>query len=195
MSFDVLAALSQGIVSGASACDYPAESDVRYGVSYGTGSLTGTLGYVNDTGSTHSPADIIRTLLITLGGGSDPESNSAWPIFSDREPTAPDESITVYNTEGRFDGRVMTGEIQGPRGIQVRVRSKTPASGWAKSSLLRTLMAEGIHRDYVTVGAARYLVQSVAKIGNVIALGKESPTSQRNIFTINAVTTITQCDL
>lgn len=139
---------------------------------------------------THSPADIIRTLLITLGLGVDPDSAGQWPIFSDREPTAPDEVITVYNTQGRSDGRVMEGEVQGPRGIQVRLRSKTPQSGWEKADAIRTALAESIYRNIVVVGAVRYLVQSVAKIGDVIALGKDSTNSQRNLFTINAVTTI-----
>lgn len=142
----------------------------------------------------HSPADIVRTLLIAKGVGTDPDSaNPVWPIFADREPTSPDNVITVYNTPGRYNGRVMQGEVQGPEGIQVRIRAANSAKGWLKADEVHTMMAEGVLRDIVTIGAARYLVQAISRIGDVLPLGKESPTSQRNIFTINAVVTVTQC--
>ena len=197
MAADITALLSHGLIAsaGGGVCDYPIEGDVRFGVDYGDG-MTGSLvvsGDVANPLTTHSPADVIRWALIALGMGSDPGVNNSWPIFSDREPTSPDELITVYNTAGTNDGRVMAGEVQGPRGIQVRVRSKTPQAGWMKADSIRTALAESLYRMTLTIGAAQYLVQSVSKIGNILALGKESPTSQRNLFTINAVTTITQC--
>jgi hypothetical protein len=179
-------------------CDYPVESDVRFGIVYGFGAYTGTLivssiPYPSATTLlVHSPADILRHALINLGVGPLPPT-TPWPIFASSEPDVPDNCITVYDSLGNDDGRTMpNGTLQQHQGIQVRIRSLDHATGWTKSQQIRSILAEGIYYTGVLIGTTPYLIHSVNQIGNVLALGKEIPTSKRTIFVINAVISVRQ---
>jgi hypothetical protein len=140
----------------------------------------------------HSHADISRYLLIDLDLGTVPTDEGAWPIFADREPESPDDCITVYNTQGLDEGRDMiSGELFGHQGIQVRVRAAVQQTGWAKATAIQKAMAESVLRTAVSISSSDYLVQCFAKIGDVLNLGKH-PTSNRYLFTINAVVSARQ---
>ncbi len=140
---------------------------------------------------TYSPAQVIARLLIDLGLGSDPETAGAWPVSSSGEPAAPDNCITVYNTQGTDGGRAMvTGELLGNYGFQVRVRAKDTETGWTKADAIQTALAESVYQETVHVGARTYLVHAVSRIGDVFEIGKEVPTSKRSVFTINATVTL-----
>lgn len=142
---------------------------------------------------THSPADVVRWLLVALGLGTDPEGGDSWPVFAAGEPDSPDNCITVFDTVGTDDGRVMvTGEAVRHPGIQVRVRAKNHATGWAKADAIRTALAQSVYLEAVAVGGNHYLLHSASKIGNVLALGKESPVSKRSIFTLNCQVSVKQ---
>lgn len=184
---------------GVATCDYPAEGDVRLGVAYDDGDLVGTLfvpGMLlsdDDSPLSHSPADIVRRLLILLGAGVSPSNGAVWPIYASSEPGAPDDVVTVYDTAGVEDGRAMTdGELFRHFGFQVRVRSIDHPSGWSKASEVQDLLARSTYDLVVTMpDDTRYLVHCVSHIGEVIALGKEVPSSKRNLFTVNATVTLT----
>lgn len=140
----------------------------------------------------HSPADIVRGVLIDLGAASSPDISprTAWPAFSGKEPDSPDEVITLYDTQGFSDGRFMIdGELFSHPGIQLRVRSKDTPRGYSKASQLRSALA-GILNAELTIGANSYVLHCVAKISDVIALGDESPQSKRQLFTVNAVASV-----
>jgi hypothetical protein len=140
---------------------------------------------------THSPADIIRWLLVSLGLGSDPDEGAPWPVYAAGEPNAPDNVITVYDTAGTDDGRSMIdGEVMGHNGVQIRVRSTTHPVGYAKADAVWTALCEEVYDNTVTIDGVSYLVHSVNKIGDVLALGKEVPASKRSLFTINAVVSV-----
>lgn len=142
---------------------------------------------------THSPADIIRNLLVNLGLGTTPSAAGSWPVYAEREPDAPDSVITVYNTAGRKDGRVQVGgEVQEHHGFQVRIRAANPVTGYTKAQAIAIALDETVYQDTVTISAATYLVHAVSRVGSVLALGKETPTSKRNLFTINAVAALRQ---
>lgn len=142
---------------------------------------------------TDSPADIIRTLLINKGLGTALADDDDWPIFADGEPDTPDSVITVYNTVGRQGGRVMPGgERQEHHGVQVRVRDPDSQGGYAKARAIAVAFDESVRLNSVTIGASVYLVHSVSRVGDVFALGKETPTSKRNLFTINAIVALRQ---
>lgn len=135
----------------------------------------------------HSPADIVRRALIADGAGTAPESGQAWPVFSSKEPNTPDQVITVYNTAGFSDGRFMVdGELFYHPGVQVRVRSLTSPLGATKAESLRNFMAR-LHNESITLGGTPYTLFCLGKITEVRELGDESPTSKRQIFTIEAV--------
>src|SRR5688572_21893255 len=102
------------VEEGGGSCDHPGVDDVRDGVSYSSGALVGTLTLPDEedvrdgveyggggdefTGTltvpalpsggdgplAHSPADILRHLLIDLGYGEtppEPGNQATWPIF------------------------------------------------------------------------------------------------------------------
>lgn len=143
----------------------------------------------------HSPADIVEYLLVDKGIGIIPiGDNDIWPVYSSGEPTLPDNCITIKTTDGiQFGRSQQTGEIWSYYGFQVRVRSKKPGVGWAKTNQIQTLLAQSIYRETVTiptqdgVAAKSYLVHCIAGIGNVLYIGKEKETSKRNIHTLNAL--------
>jgi hypothetical protein len=133
----------------------------------------------------HSPADIVRTLLsINLF--------EVWPVYVDSEPNTPDSVITIYDTSPRPDGRSMIdGEVWLHYGIQLRIRSLDHPTGYAKATSIHDTLAEQVKRASVTLGGSVYLVWSVSPKG-VIRMGKDKPSTKRNIFTVNALCPITR---
>lgn len=174
----------------------PTEGQVELGVGYGSGGteFTGTLfvpgGLVTPTDDLllHSPADILRTALVALGQGTEPSSHGAWPLFATGEPSSPDNAVTVFDTQGGSDGRAMgSGELFQHWGVQVRVRSVDHATGWHKTGAIRYALSTGCYQQGVVMtDSTTYLIHAVTNIGEVVALGKEVPSSKRNLFTLNA---------
>jgi hypothetical protein len=139
-----------------------------------------------------SPADVVRTLLASSGLASEPGTGAAWPAFVTKEPAAPDSCITVYNTRGSGDGRShVDGELLARPGVQVRLRCSDPRVGWDKLTQVQTWMAKLLSVP-VVVDASKYTVLSFVRIGDVLELGKETPTSMRSLFTLNALVNIVQ---
>lgn len=142
---------------------------------------------------THSPADVIRHLLVNLGGGVLPSAGGSWPIYVDSEPDTPDSVITLYDTAGIIQGRThIDGEIQEKHGILVRVRAASHTTGYTKARAIAVLMDETAKRDIVTIGGTNYFVNAITRTTDVIRLGKNKPTSNRNLFTINAIVSLRQ---
>ena len=147
----------------------------------------------SESGLTHSPADIVRYLLVDVAQGTLPEDESAWPIFADSEPDEPDECITVYDTSGIVEGRAhKTGEVQEHYGIQVRLRCLTPESGYARMRTLMLVMDELIRLDHVSIVNSEYLVTAISRKGGILSLGEETPNSKRYVFTLNAIVSLKQ---
>ena len=148
---------------------------------------------------THSPAQIIRDLLVDLGLGTLPSDGGSWPIYNNNTPDSPDSVITITDTVGTSDGRTHTdGEAQEHPGFQVAVRNDSPQGGWEKMNAIRVALSETISRnelsitDNVGTGTSSYIVYAVSKLGGIFALGKDTPTSKRNLFTLNAVVALRQ---
>lgn len=168
--------------------EIPAESDVRLGVQYGADGVeyTGTLGASLSTASAHSPADILRWVLVSLNLLSNPADDADWPGYCSSEPDSPDNCVTTYDTTGTDDGRSMTdGEVFHNPGVQVRVRATDHSTGWIKADAVRAAMEQSINQYYIVIGSTRYLVHCVTNVGNVIALGKDTSSTKRSLFTIN----------
>jgi len=141
----------------------------------------------------HSPADIVRYLLIDLSQGTLPSDSDSWPIHVAREPDTPDSVITVFDTSGRLDGRAqVSGEMLEHYGIQVRVRDTNPVEGFAKAQDIAIALDQTAYQDTITINSDTYLVHAVSRTGGILGLGKETPTSKRNLFTINAVVELRQ---
>ena len=141
----------------------------------------------------HSPADIIRWLIIGLSYGTDPDDDLTWPIYCASEPTAPDNCMTVYDTTAIDQGRRSFG---GRRelfyGFQIRVRATDHETGWVKANNVATGLDASVLRNSVTIGGNTYCVHSINRDGGVIALGRDVANTKRRLFTINGVADITQ---
>lgn len=136
----------------------------------------------------HPPSQIIRAVLIDLALASD---GGTWPVYHGREPAAPDNCVTVYTTQGSTISRTMIdGRIVEKRGIQVRIRARDEATGWLKADEIRTTLAQSLYRKVVHVESSSYYVHSADRIGEIMSLGTEAPTTGRNLFTLNFVASI-----
>lgn len=142
----------------------------------------------------HSPADVLRYLMIQLGLGTLPTNVLAWPIFAINEPSDPDNCITVYNTAGNdIGGRSMIdGEFHRDRGVQIRIRSTDSPTGWVKADTIKDTLSKSVYYAAVAIGTSSYLVQALNKIGDVIDLGNNAPSTKRNVLTINAMMSLKQ---
>lgn len=139
----------------------------------------------------HSPADIVRYLLVDLARGSLPEDNTDWPIFVSQEADSPDSCITVYDTSGIIEGRAqISGEIQEHYGIQIRVRAASPAVAYAKISEVSLWVDERIRNNLVLIDSSQYLVYAITRKGGINSIGKEVSASKRNLYTVNAIVSL-----
>lgn len=135
---------------------------------------------------THSPADVTRQLLIDLSLGS---ASGNWSTFVGDEPDRPDRAITVYNTEGQHNGRVMVGgEVQEHHGIQVRVRAETDPVAFTKANAIAQGLSKSVNRTSVTVSSTNYVAWSYSVVNGPIHLGQ--PTTKRHLYTINLLASI-----
>lgn len=153
--------------------------------------------------TTHPPTDIIRALLISKGVGNLPLSSDpsiVWPIYATTMPDMPDNLIFLKDTKGPDDGADMvTNETALHPGIQVVVRHKVYRSGWTKCKEIIEAF-QSVNMDAIQYGtpSALYLINGIYVFGNIIPLGKEMSKSrpteedarQRELFSINAITTI-----
>lgn len=139
----------------------------------------------------HSPAQIIARLLATLGVGVTGGTVGDWPIYVSDEPNSPDNAITLYDTSGQNDGRSMIdGEVQEHPGVEVRIRSSTHEIGFAKAAVIAEILAMTIYQNTVVISTNQYLVHSITRKGTINYLGRENPTSKRQLFTINCLAAI-----
>lgn len=139
----------------------------------------------------HTPSDIIRWMLIDLGLGTDPEDSGSWPVYRGSEPDTPDSVITVYGTSGQQDGRSqIDGEVFEHHGFMIRVRSNRERTAAAKAYEIDNALNESVQNKLVNIDGNTYIVCAVNRKGSVNSVGKESPTSERNVFTINAISAI-----
>lgn len=174
-------------------CDYPAESDVKLGVSYGDGTFTGTYQLTAGpaTGSDHSPADILRWMLVSIGSLTSPTLNQAWPGYCSQEPNQPDNCVTTFDVEGFMAGREQhQGDRLSRKGVQIRIRSTNHRTGWVKADEIAATLDRSILRDSIVIGESTYCVQSFRRTSGVIDLGKEVGASKRHLFTINGLLTV-----
>lgn len=142
---------------------------------------------------THSPADVIRYLLIDEGLGTLPSVSGSWPVYAANEPDTPDNCITVYHTSNTIHGREMTaGETQEHEGVQIRIRSAGHNTGYVKADTIKRALDTSVSWNTVTISGTDYLVHAVHRTTGVLSLGKDLTNSRRDLFTINAVASLRQ---
>jgi len=141
----------------------------------------------------HPPSKIIRQLLVDYDLCTDPDDGvGPWPCYVGFLADKPDSALAIYDTQGPIQGRTHTdGEVQGPFGLQVKVRSDDNGDGYLKAKNVLRCFDEFVLRDTVVIGTTSYLVQAITRTSDVISMGAEAPTSRRRLFSANAVATIT----
>lgn len=96
-------------------------------------------------------------------------------LFVSREPTSPDDCVTVYDTGG-FPPDVVA-NYQRPT-VQVRVRNKSYESGWSAINGIRDAL-HGLHQEVIS--GTRYI--AIWATGEPACIGYDE--SNRALFTIN----------
>jgi hypothetical protein len=141
----------------------------------------------------HSPAVIIKHLLVNFGVASLPGAYNDWPVTDAHEADKPDNAITVYHTSGQVsDGRFqVNGEVQEDYGIMIRVRAVTDAIGSAKLNAIIGILNQSVNRTPVTVEGVLYTVHS-ASFASRTQLGTGQDNSEREVFTTNYLMAISQ---
>lgn len=147
----------------------------------------------------NSPAEVVRKVLVAVAAVQDPNVGvNNWPCYvasepdEDKAPSNLDNIVTIYDTEGRVQARQMIdGATVEHHGLQFRVRARHHTAGYAKAAAIAKALDEQatMREASFTVGATTYLYRlwSVGRTSSILALGHESPTSKRRIFTFNAL--------
>jgi len=130
----------------------------------------------------HTPAQVVRQLLINLGLGT---ATGTWPIHHSVLPPQPDDCIAVIDTEPFLFGRShVTGQTLMIRGIQVMVRSANVVEGYRKCKDINVAFDEDVYRDEVTIEDSIYLVQAISRLTAEIPIGWDE-TSKRRLYSTN----------
>jgi len=146
----------------------------------------------------HSPAEVIAQLIQTWDDAQVALGNpSVGPIYFSNEPSELDDVVTIYDSPtGQSDGRAMIdGELWEHWGIQARIRASEHKEGFLRAKRIRKFWSEGVYQAVVTMtdpapDGSQYVVWAITKIGQILALGKQTPQTKRSIFTINATSPI-----
>lgn len=135
----------------------------------------------------HSPANILRWLLIQLGQGTDPLSNTTWPTYYDTEASSPDEVLTCYDTAPVTDSRSQnSGETSYHYGFMIRVRSREQPGGYAKAVAIADALERNVRGRTVTIDTFSYCVECITGV-SILRVGKDAPATKRSINTINGM--------
>lgn len=143
----------------------------------------------------HSPARILSVALIAetvvTAPTGDPAEDAAWPCHYAEEPDKPDDCVTIYDTVGKqFGGNMHDGSLFAEQGFQVRVRANGHDRGWRKADELQQTLARGLYLENLTIESKTYVLYCVGDVSEVNVLGKEAPTSNRRLYTINGTLAI-----
>ena len=140
-------------------------------------------------------SEIIQQLLVDLGLGvlRSAHPTSDWPVYATLMADIPDKAICVHDTEAQLDGRKMVdGENLEHKGFQVMVRAPLHEDGFAKAEAIRIALDQTVYSNVVTLGSHTYNVHSVTRKGGILSLGRDVGSSDRQLFTINGIVSVSQ---
>lgn len=147
--------------------------------------------------TTHSPAQVLRAVLLAAGLGVDPDvdPDSEWPIYVNHMPDegAADKAIFVYDTSGTKDGRLLaSGTVIEHPGFQVRLRALDHPTVWAKLKAVADYIDAAPASTTVAVGGTTYAVRNISRTGTPLNLGTQGAPRRRQQFTLNGILTIAE---
>jgi len=140
----------------------------------------------------HTPADIVRHLLMSFGIVSLPEDSEAWPMFYKFLPDGeevPDEVTCIYDTAGLIEGRTQNdGETIKAHGINITVQSIDGAVAYVKAVAICNAFDVRVRRNLVQIGQDEYGVSVINQTGDILPLGRNMTAKhRRHSCSINAI--------
>lgn len=154
----------------------------------------------------HSPAEVMRQLLITHVLGTPALKQQAWPAFVGSLPDKPPNAVALYDTQARMDGRIMrTGERITHPGFMVTIRAIDYQTGWRRATAIADLLDQVCNEqveieDNTCEGGPvtyTYVVASITRKTAVVPIGSDAraegeEAKGRDLFTIDARVTLSQ---
>lgn len=139
-----------------------------------------------------SSNEALAMALIKSGVGTDPISNSEWPIYVGHIPqNAPPNALGVYDTSGIMDGRLMrTGETISHPGAQIKFRCESETLGKAKIKQAQKAL-DSIFRLDILDGSRGVCLVCVSQRGTPLAWGLDGDTQLRT-WTLNVTLTLSE---
>lgn len=142
----------------------------------------------------HTPAEIIRQLIIDLSLGIEPDgSTTDWQVYNNVLPDISDNAIVVTDTEPVQEGRSMpTGEYQEHYGFQVKVRGTTDLVAFRKAHAIQNAFAVTVKRTKAIVGGYNFFVFAISKTSGPLPF--RAPNSSLYFRSLNCVVALIQQD-
>ena len=144
----------------------------------------------------HTPADVIRFLLISAGYGTNPSVAGAWPIHIANLADDPDNIISIRDTTGRIQAHLQIGgEMVERPGIQIMVRSSKKKEATIKINDIANYL-DGLSNTSLTItdpdsDESNYTIHDFSRTSGIIYAGYEKPASRRKLFTTNGTMCLT----
>ncbi|MDR2170652.1 MAG: minor capsid protein [Planctomycetaceae bacterium] len=136
-------------------------------------------------------AQVVRRILLDLHI-SQPESVKDWfttVAYLPDSPQAKDNIITVTDTEGNKDGRIMySGETIIHPGCQIRTRATTYLTAYQKIKEIQIAM-DKVHNYMTQIDNTMAYLQTISQQGGIMPMGLDS-SGRRFHFSINYIATI-----
>jgi hypothetical protein len=145
----------------------------------------------------HSPAHILSEYIIAnLNLMTDPESDSAWPLFvgflpDDSPSKIPVSAGAIYDTPGVKNVKVSSGQMITKHGVMLKIRSQVYTVGWSKLKSIYKV-TDATNNEEVIIDSATYNIQNISRLGTPMALGPGEDTKRASQFTVNFLVTIQQ---
>jgi len=137
-----------------------------------------------------SPASILKEFVSDELDELLDSGETAWSIYIGAQPPTPSNCITIYDTQGILDGRLIDdGEVITHFGIQIRVRSKEYEDGWEKITDICSILNAG-KNETITKDSVDYLLNGANQTTPVTPLGVEIESKRRFLFTVNYILTL-----
>ncbi len=144
----------------------------------------------------HSPAQVMRNVLITLDLATDPDDEDvdpndpdAWPAYAaGTEPDIPDNVITVFDTLGRLFPRDMISRQRLEYyGIQIRVRGIDQPTAYTKANAIAQSLDTNLYELTIPINLDTYCVQTFLRTTHPLFLGDERIVSKRQTYVVNGL--------
>lgn len=140
----------------------------------------------------YSPAVIVQRYLASTSVGTLPSASAAWPIGVNSQ-LKPDNTITVYDTEGQIQGRIqVTKGVVTQHGLQFRIRGVDQNTAYTKAKAILEEIDKACD-ETIVIESSVFSLGGIHRKGSIVSMGRETPDNvSRFLFSINALVTLEQ---